>query len=300
MFAVTILGNNSAIPAHGRHPTAQIVTLNEQLFLIDCGEGTQIQIANYKIKRSRINYIFISHLHGDHYFGLIGLLTSMSLLGREAEVHLYAPATLAKIIQLQLDAANTKLSYPLLFHALKQEGTIVNHDKFTVECFATQHRVECWGFVIREKREPRKIDKEKVLQYEIPAAYYNKLKAGEDYITKDGTLIKNELVTVANKPCKSYAYSADTVYDERLIDKVKAVDLLYHETTYLKEGVERAASRFHATTHQAATIAQKAAVKKLIIGHFSSKYETLEAFVQEAREVFENTDLALEGTAYLL
>lgn len=300
MFAVTILGNNSAIPAHGRHPTAQIVTLNEQLFLIDCGEGTQIQIANYKIKWSRINYIFISHLHGDHYFGLIGLLTSMSLLGREAEVHLYAPATLAKIIQLQLDAANTKLSYPLLFHALKQEGTIVNHDKFTVECFATQHRVECWGFVIREKREPRKIDKEKVLQYEIPAAYYNKLKAGEDYITKDGTLIKNELVTVANKPCKSYAYSADTVYDERLIDKVKAVDLLYHETTYLKEDVERAASRFHATTHQAATIAKKAAVKKLIIGHFSSKYEVLDAFVQEAREVFENTDLALEGTAYLL
>ena len=300
MFAVTILGNNSAIPAHGRHPTAQIVTLNEQLFLIDCGEGTQIQIAQYKIKWSKINNIFISHLHGDHYFGLIGLLTSMSLLGRETEVHLYAPATLAKIIQLQLDAANTKLSYPLLFHALKHEGKIVEHDKFSVECFATQHRVECWGFIIREKREPRKIDKEKVLQYEIPAAYYNKLKAGDDYEKKDGTIIKNELVTIANKPCRSYAYSADTVYDERLINKVKGVDLLYHETTYLKEGAERAALRFHATTHQAATIAQKAAVKKLIIGHFSSKYETLDAFLEEAREVFENTDLALEGTAYLL
>ena len=300
MFAVTILGNNSAIPAHDRHPTAQIVTLNEQLFLIDCGEGTQIQIAQYKIKWSKINYILISHLHGDHYFGLIGLLTSMSLLGRQTEIHLYAPAMLAKIIQLQLDAANTKLSYPLLFHALKQECKIVEHDKFSIECFATQHRVECWGFIIREKREPSKIDKEKVLQYEIPAAYYNKLKAGEDYEKKDGTIIKNELVTTANKPCRSYAYSADTVYDERLIDKVKGVDLLYHETTYLKEGAERATLRFHATTHQAATIAQKAEVKKLIIGHFSSKYETLDAFLEEAREVFENTDLALEGTAYLL
>ncbi len=300
MFAVTILGNNSAIPAHDRHPTAQVVTLNEQLFLIDCGEGTQIQIAQYKIKWSKINYILISHLHGDHYFGLIGLLTSMSLLGRQTEMHLYAPAMLAKIIQLQLDAANTKLSYPLLFHALKQEGKIVEHDKFSIECFSTKHRVECWGFIIREKREPRKIDKEKVLQYEIPAAYYNQLKAGEDYQKKDGTIIKNELVTIANKPCRSYAYSADTVYDERLIDKVKGVDLLYHETTYLKEGAERAALRFHATTHQAATIAQKAEVKKLIIGHFSSKYETLDAFLEESREVFENTDLALEGTAYLL
>jgi ribonuclease Z len=300
MFAVTILGNNSAIPAHDRHPTAQVVTLNEQLFLIDCGEGTQMQIAQYKIKWSKINYIIISHLHGDHYFGLIGLLTSMSLLGRQTEMHLYAPAMLAKIIQLQLDAANTKLSYPLLFHALKHEGEIINHDKFSVECFSTQHRVECWGFIIREKREPRKIDKEKILQYEIPAAYYNQLKAGEDYEKKDGTIIKNELVTIANKPCRSYAYSADTIYDERLIDKVKGVDLLYHEATYLKEDHERAALRFHATTHQAAIIAQKAEVKKLIIGHFSSKYETLDAFLEESREVFENTDLALEGTAYLL
>ncbi len=300
MFAVTILGNNSAIPAHDRHPTAQVVTLNDQLFLIDCGEGTQIQIARYKIKWSKINYILISHLHGDHYFGLIGLLTSMSLLGRETEMHLHAPAMLAKIIQLQLDAANTKLAYPLFFHALKQEGKIIDHDKFSVECFSTQHRVECWGFIIREKKEPRKIDKEKVLQYEIPAAYYNQLKAGEDYEKKDGTLIKNELVTIANKPCRSYAYSADTVYDERLINKVKGVDLLYHEATYLKDSPERAALRFHATTHQAATIAKKAEVKKLIIGHFSSKYETLDAFLEESREVFENTDLALEGTAYLI
>jgi len=298
MFGVTILGNNSAIAAFDRHPTAQVVTLNEQVFLIDCGEGTQHQITKYKIRRSWINHIFISHLHGDHYFGLIGLITSMGLLGRQNELHLYAPAQLEEIINLQLKVADTVLPYKLVFHALTNEGLVADTKKFSVECFATQHRIQCWGFIIREKKHSRKIDKEKVLEYEIPSAYYEMLKTGSDYETKDGTVIKNELLTIANTPPLSYAFSADTIYDESLAEKVKDVSLLYHETTYLKDLHERAAARFHSTTVQAATIALKANAKRLLIGHFSSKYETLDPFLEEAQEIFENTSLATEGVTY--
>lgn len=300
MFGVTILGNNSAIPAFDRHPTAQVVTLNEQIILIDCGEGTQMQIARYRIKRSKINHIFISHLHGDHYFGLIGLLTSMGLLGREQDLHLFAPKGLDEIIALQLKVANTVLPFKLHFTALEKEGLIVDNHKFSVECFTTQHRVECFGFIIREKKVPRKIDKEKVLQYEIPTAYYESLKQGKDYETKDGRIISNELVTIANKPAKSYAYCADTIYDEALAIKTKDVDVIYHETTYLKDLHERAALRFHSTTIQAAAIAYKANAKRLLIGHFSSKYELLNEFLSETIEVFPNTDLAIEGVSFIV
>ena len=286
MFAVTILGNNSAIPAFGRHPTAQVVTLNEQQFLIDCGEGTQVQLAKYKIRKSKINYIFISHLHGDHYFGLIGIITSMSLLGRTTDLHLFAPAPLEKIIQLQLSVADSVLPYNLIFHPLEEDGVIVDTNKFQISCFAVQHRVKCWGFIVQEKRDPRKVDKEKVKGFDIPAAYYNALKRGDDYETKTGALIKNEWVTFANKPARSYAYSADTIYDEQIAIKVVGANLLYHEATYLKAMDELAAKRYHSTTAQAATIAHKAQVKKLIIGHFSSKYEYLDEFFLEACEVF--------------
>jgi ribonuclease Z len=300
MFGVTILGNNSAIPAYDRHPTAQVVTLNEQGFLIDCGEGTQMQVAKYKIKRSRINHILISHLHGDHYFGLIGLITSMGLLGRENDLHLYAPAPLKEIIDLQLKVADTVLPFKLHFHALIKEGIIADTKKFSIECFSTQHRIECWGFIIREKKQPRKISKDDVMKHEIPAVYYERLKNGDDYETKDGTIIKNELLTIPNTPAKSYAYSADTIYDERIAEKVKDVSLLYHETTYLKDLHQRAAERFHSTTIQAAAIAAKANVKRLMIGHFSSKYDILDLFLEEAKEVFEHTELAMEGVTYKL
>lgn len=298
MFGVTILGNNSAIPAYDRHPTAQVVTLNDQVFLIDCGEGTQMQIARYRIRRSKIHHIFISHLHGDHYFGLIGLITSMGLLGREQELHLYAPAGLKTIIDLQLAVADTTLPFPLVFHPLEAEGMLVDTQKFSVECFATQHRVPCWGFIIREKRKPRKIDKEKVLQFDIPAAFYDRLKDGDDYETKQGELIRNEWVTLANKPARSYAFCADTRFDESLIGKTSGVTLLYHEATYLKDLAERALARFHSTTVQAATIALRAGVGRLLIGHFSSKYEKLDEFRNEAQAVFAETELAIEGVTY--
>ena len=300
MFAVTILGNNSALPAYGRFPTAQVVTLNEQAFLIDCGEGTQIQMSKYKIRRSKINHIFISHLHGDHYFGLVGLITSMGLLGRENDLHLYAPAPLKQILDIQFTVADTRLPFTLHFHALENEGLVVDDKKFTVECFKTQHRIECWGFIIREKKQPRKINKEKIKEYTIPTTYYERLKNGDDYQTKDGDITKNEILTIANTLAKSYAFCADTIYDESLVDKVANVSLLYHETTYLKDLEYIATERFHSTTEQAASIAKKANVNKLLIGHFSSKYEQLDIFEQEAKEVFANTQLAIDGVTFLI
>ncbi len=298
MLALTILGNNSALPAFDRNPTAQILQTGEENFLIDCGEGTQVQLAKYKIRRSRITRIFISHLHGDHYFGLIGLLTSMSLLGRLHELHLHGPKALEDIIKMQLKVADTTLSYKLHFHAIKKEELIVDDKKITVECFKVKHRIECWGFLFREKKNPRKIDAEAVAVHDVPAAYYDKLQQGQDYTNKRGQIIPNKELTAPAPKGKSYAYCADTIYDESLAEIVKHVDLLYHEATYLKDQAERAAERYHSTTIQAAAVAALGNVKKLIIGHFSSKYEVLDDFLPEACHVFENTELALEGVCY--
>jgi ribonuclease Z len=298
MLAVTILGNNSALPAFDRHPTAQVVTMDEHLFLIDCGEGTQMQMAKYRIRRNRIHHIFISHLHGDHYFGLIGLITSMGLLGREHDMHLHAPAPLKEIIDLQLKVADTTLPFKLHFHPLIDEGVIANENKFKVSCFKVSHRIPCWGFRFEEVKVPRRVNAEKAIEFGVPSSFFDKLKRGENYTNQEGILIKNELVTIAAPKPKSYAYSADTKYDESIIDKIKGSDTLYHETTYLKDLADRAAKRFHCTTEQAATIALKAGVGKLLIGHFSSKYDVLLDFEYEAKEIFPNSELALEGVTY--
>ena len=298
MFGVTILGNNSALPAYDRHPTSQVVTLDQFQFLVDCGEGTQMQLARYKIRRSRINHIFISHLHGDHYFGLPGLITSMGLLGRDSDLHLYAPPLIKPILDLMLTAADTQFGYTLHFHPLEGEGILLDEPKFTVETFRVYHRIECWGFIFREKKKPRKIIKEALGTYQLPAASYESLKLGENIITVNGEVILNEAVTAASTPAKSYAYCADTMYSLKVAEKVKNVSLLYHETTYLKDLQDRALQRFHSTTSQAADIAAKANAKSLLIGHFSSKYEDLTPFLQEARDVFPSTDLAIEGITY--
>ena len=300
MLAVTILGNNSALPAFDRHPTAQVVTLDDQLFLVDCGEGTQTQMNKYKIRRSRINHIFISHLHGDHYFGLIGLITSMGLLGRHQDLHLYGPSQLMDIFNLQLAVADTQLPYQLIFHPLVAEGVLVKENRFQVSCFRVFHRIECWGFIFRQVRPSRRVNPEKARLSGIPASFFDRLKWGEDYETQQGVLIPNDLVTDPAPAPKSYAYSSDTLYNAEVAEKVRGVNLLYHETTYLKDLEERAANRFHCTTVQAGDIAKKAGVQRLLIGHFSSKYDRLDLFEQETREVFVNTDLALEGVTYLV
>ena len=300
MFGVTILGNNSALPAYDRHPTSQVVTLDQFQFLIDCGEGTQMQLARYKIRRSRINHIFISHLHGDHYFGLPGLITSMGLLGRENDLHLYAPPDLKPIIDLILKAADTKFGYNLHFHPLDKEGILVDDAKFSIETFLVYHRIQCWGFIFREKKKPRKINKQTIGAYHLNTGHYEKLKMGENVFTQDGEEVLNESVTIANSPASSYAYCADTVYNPAIAEKVKDVTVIYHETTYLKGLEERALQRFHSTTHQAADIAMKANAAKLLIGHFSSKYELLDEFLEEAREIFPQTSLAIEGVSYMI
>ena len=298
MLAVTILGNNSALPAYDRHPTAQLVTLDDQLFLVDCGEGTQVQLSRYRIRWGRINYIFISHLHGDHYFGLPGFLNSMGLLHRENDLHLFAPPELEPILDLQFKAASTVLPYKLHFHPLTEEGVLVKTDKFKVTCFPTKHRIPCWGFRFEQVKAPRRVNPEKAVRHGVPAAFYDKLKWGENYTTQSGNLVMNEMVTDPAAKPKSYAYCADTIYDEELIPRIEGVDMLYHETTYLRELNDRAAARFHSTTEQAANIAKSANVGRLLIGHFSSKYENLDQFQEEAREVFPATDLAIEGVTF--
>lgn len=298
MFGVTILGNNSALPAYNRHPTSQVVTIGQFQFLVDCGEGTQMQLTKYKIRRSRINYIFISHMHGDHYFGLPGLITSLGLLGRDADLHLYAPPYIKSIIDLVLQAANTQLPYKIHFYPIENEGILLEDSKFSVECFRVFHRVECWGFIFREKKKPRKINKETTVSYKLHASDFERLKMGEDIITKNGEIVLNSAVTLPNTPAKSYAYCADTAYNLLVAEKVKNVTLLYHETTYLKDLEQQAFARFHSTTVQAASIAKKANAEKLLIGHFSSKYEELAPFLEETREIFPATELAIEGVSY--
>lgn len=298
MLAVTILGNNSAVPAFDRHPTSQVITLDGFNFLVDCGEGTQIQMMRYKIRRSKISHIFISHLHGDHYFGLVGLINSFGLLNHQQELHIYGPSPLQEIIELQLKVAHTTLPFLLYFHTITKEDVLVDDPKFIIRCFHTNHRIECYGFSFTEKKKPRKLDVEKVRAAGIPATYYKRLEEGMDYTTKDDKLIKNEEVTTKAPKGKTYVFCADTKYDENLIPYIQDADLIYHETTYLDNLQERAELRFHSTSKQAAKMAKKGKVKKLLIGHFSSKYPELDEFEIEAREVFENTEIAVEGVTY--
>ncbi len=298
MLSVTILGNNSAVPAFDRHPTSQVVTLDGNNYLVDCGEGTQIQMIKYKIRRGKISHIFISHLHGDHYFGLVGLITSFGLLSHQQDLHVFGPSPLQEIIELQLKVAKTVLPFNLFFHTINKEGLLVEDNKIEVSCFKTNHRIECYGFSFREKKKPRKLDVEKAKAAGIPQSFYKKLEDGMDYMTKDDVLIKNQEVTIEAPKGKSYVFCADTKYDESLLTHINEADLIYHETTYLDNLKDRAAERFHSTSSQAALMAKKGRVKKLLIGHFSSKYHELDEFETEARAVFENTEVALEGVTY--
>ena len=259
-----------------------------------------MQMNSYSIRRGKINHIFISHLHGDHYFGLIGLLTSLGLNNRSTDLHIYSPKNLEEIINLQLEAAGGQLSYALSFHVLENEGLIFEDKKIAVSCFKVNHRIECWGFKFQEKRNLRKIDIKQAKKYKIPTSFYEALHEGKDYVTPQNTIIKNDVLTTPHAPPKAYAYCADTSYFESICEKIKGVDLIYHETTYLHELESKALSRFHSTTKQAAMIAKKCGAKRLIIGHFSSMYDSLEKFKEEAREVFENSELAEEGVCYLV
>lgn len=296
---VTILGNNSALPAFGRNPTAQIVSVFGEYLLMDCGEGTQIQMQRYGMRWRKLSHIFISHMHGDHYFGLPGLINSMSLLGRVAPVHLYGPAAVKPMLDEILALADTQLSYPLYFKALDKDSEVLADTKtFKVTSFPVEHRIECHGFLVESKTRGRKILPAQCREQEIPRYFYDRLKDGEDYTRKDGTVVKNEEVTTEGPRPKKYAYCADTLYTDSFLEYIKGADTIYHESTYLHEDAEKAAARYHSTSVQAAELAKKAGAKQLLLGHYSSKYRDVTPFRAEAREIFPNTHTSIEGNTY--
>ncbi len=300
-FAVFILGNNSAIPAHGRHPTSQVVQIHEQQFLVDCGEGTQMQLAKYKIRKNKFDHIFISHLHGDHYFGLIGLITSYHLLRRDKPLHVYGPKGLLEIINLQLSVSNTTLYYELIFHEVKSESVNVlfETDEYIISSFPVKHRILTHGFLFKEKRELRKINPDKIDQLNFPFQIIAELKKGNDCEWEGKLLKSNEWTLLPAKP-RSYAFCADTIYHEELKNFIAGCDMIYHEATFMEESAERAVLTFHSTARQAATMGKLVGVKKLLIGHFSAKYENLQPLLSEAKEIFSDTELAIEGTQFAL
>jgi ribonuclease Z len=297
-FDLTILGCSSATPTSSRHPTAQVLNQHERFFLIDCGEATQIQLRRFKIKMQRIDHIFISHLHGDHYLGLPGLLGSMHLLGRDKELHVYSPPGLEEIIKVSHHHSNSHLKYNIIFHAIESQARIFEDDKMSVDTIPMNHRIPCFGFLFREKPNPRNIIKEKIEEYDIPVQQIPHIKEGKDFITSAGkTILNSELTTNPPAP-RAYAYCSDTIYNESYIEQIKNADLLYHEATFASEMTERAKETYHCTAKDAGTIAQKAGVKKMIIGHYSARYHDLSPLLSEAQSVFPNTLLAVEGEKY--
>jgi len=300
VFNVTILGSNSAIPTIKRNPTAHLVNHNERYFLIDCAEGTQIQLRKYRIKMQRIHHIFVSHLHGDHFFGLIGLISSMHLLGRKKELHIYAPSELENILNVQLEASQTELVYQLNFHPIDPDKhkNIYEDEKLIVETIPLDHRIPTCGFLFKEKMGKRKLNKDLINELNIPVNEYLNLKNGSDYTDSNGVTTKNDQLTSEPHPTRSYAYCSDTGYYEKIIPIVKNVDLLYHEATFAHEMVDVAREKFHSTSVDAATIAKKAEAKNLIIGHFSTRYESSQELLKEAKAVFKNTRAASDGKTY--
>ena len=296
-FKLTILGCNSAVPSLERHPTAQLLNANERFLLIDCGEGTQVRLREYQLNFQRINHVFISHLHGDHYFGLIGLICSMHLLGRNKDLHIYAHQELKVIIDLQLLASNTELNYPLFFHPISEDNdqVLYEDEKIIISNVILNHTIKCSGFIFKEKKSKRKIIKDKIEQFNIPFDKYNGIKDGADWIADSGEIITNKEITVENTAVHSYAFCTDTLYNETLIEKIKGIDLLYHEATFKKDLADRAKETGHSTTYEAATIAKKAEVKNLLIGHFSKRYNNLDELLIESKVEFKNTYLAKSG-----
>lgn len=301
-FELTILGCSSATPTSTRNPTAQLLNVAERFFLIDCGEGTQMQLRKFKVKFQRINHIFISHLHGDHYLGLMGLISSMHLLGRNTDLHIYCPAELQEIIEVQFKHSETRLNYSLVYHhhTYNSDELLFEDEKVEVRTIILNHRIPCCGFIFREKALTGNISKEVIQKYRLSIEEILYLKQGSDLTLENGTVIPNEQI-ISNKTLpRSYAYCSDTIYDERLIPLIKDVDLLYHEATFLHEMLERAKQTHHTTALQAGMIAQKANVKKLMIGHYSARYKDVEPLVNEARTVFENTIPAVEGESIVI
>ena len=297
---LTILGCHSATPLESAHTTSQVLEVKDHLFLIDCGEGTQIQLRNQKIKFSRIKQIFISHLHGDHFYGLVGLISTFRLLGRTADLHIYGPKGIKEVLTLQLKLSNSWTNYNLFFYELEEkESTLIfEDDTLKIHTIPLDHRVYTNGFLFEEKPGLRRLEKEKIKNYNIPHYYFQRLKLGKDLVLEDGTPVQNDWVTLNPKPNKRYAFCSDTAYNESLLPLIEGVDLLYHESTFLDAHENLAEKTKHSTAVQAAKIAKLAKVKRLVLGHFSSRYRDNSRFLNEAAPFFDSVELAADGKIF--
>jgi ribonuclease Z len=299
-FTLTILGSSSALPTSDRYTSAHILNVYEHFFLIDCGEGTQIRLRQNKFRFSKINHIFISHLHGDHFFGIFGLLSSFNILGRKNTLHIYSFPELESIINNTININGLEFTFPIEYHHLQNTNPeIIYSDKnVEVSSFPLVHRIPTCGFLFKEKLKSLKIDKGSIAKYKIPVHKIPDIKKGLDFITEDGILIKNAEITLPNSPQSSYAYCSDTLYSPEIVPVIENVSLLYHESTFLSDLSDRAVTTFHSTANQAAQIAKAAHAGKLVLGHFSVRYKTLDEMLEEAKQVFENTELAVDGLQF--
>lgn len=291
---LTILGFNSAIPTINSSPTAQLLEMEERSFLIDCGEGTQVQLRKAKAKFSRINHIFISHLHGDHCFGLPGLIASFRLLGRETPLHVYGPKGIKKMLETIFTITETHRGFEVVYHELDKDYSEKIYEDKRVEVYTIplDHRIYCNGYLFKEKPKERHLNMQEISKYkEIETCDYHNIKAGKDFVLSDGYVLKNEILTTDPAPPVSYAFCSDTRYLETVIPVIKNVTVLYHESTFLHDLKEMADYTGHTTALEAASIARKAEVGKLILGHFSNRYGDLTVFTDEARTIFPNTFL---------
>ena len=298
---LTILGCHSATPRSFAHPTSQYLEINNNTFLIDCGEGTQRQLRKYKLNFSKIKNIFISHLHGDHFFGLIGLISTLGILNRQAELNIYGPKGIREIINLQFKLAKSGVGFPLHFHELtsKKSELICEDAKVSVFTIPLKHRVYTNGFLFNEKPKERKLNMKVISEFqEIEICDYQNIKNGKEFIRSNGEIIHNDLLTYPPPPPLKYAFCSDTIYSEDIIPIIKNADLLYHESTFLEDKAELAKKTKHSTALQAAKIAKKGSVKKLILGHYSSRYKDINLFSQEAKTIFENVELAETGKVF--
>ncbi len=299
-FSVTILGNGSAVPTATQHPSSQMVRLSQEQLMIDCGEGAQMQMIKYKVKHRKLNCIFISHLHGDHYFGLFGLISTFHLFGRETPLNIYAPSDLQPLLEHQLRISRTNLRFPLNFYPLEDYKTqpLFRSHHFEATIFPLHHRIPAWGIKIRKQDRELRVDKEFVAKYNPSIDQIIRIKEGGDYVTEAGIMLKNKEITLPMRSDKVYAYCSDTAYNEKLISYIKNADLLYHEATFDSSMQKMANDKFHSTSVDAATIAKKAGAQKLLLGHYSSRFDDLKELLQQARAIFPNTLLSEEGETY--
>jgi len=301
-FELTILGSNSALPTSNRYPTAQVLQVPGRCFLIDCGEGTQIQLRRNKVNFSAIQHIFISHLHGDHYYGLIGLISTMNLMGIKGDLHIYSHSELKNLLQPLLDQIRGELTVQPIFHPLnfKKPQTILESRTVEVISFPVKHSIPTCGFLFREKQKPANIRKDMIKMYDIPISKMKEIKDGADFECANGTVVPNtELTTPPSKP-SSYAFCTDTAYYPPIAEIIEGVEVLYHESTFLEELKELAAKTTHSTAKEAAEMAILSGAKKLLLGHFSARFKKTDRFLEEAKQVFENTEVAEEGKTFVI